>query len=366
MSSFPRVVHVIAPQDVGGAESVVRALAKARNATGAETAVAALVPPGSRHPFVEELEAEGIPVRAVQAVPRRYFSHMRELSLALDALGAQIVHTHIYHADVIGWLAARGRLPLVSTVHGITGRGVKNALFIQLDLAVLRRFHAVVCVSKALEHRLQSAGVPAERLYRIHNASISQPLVSRREARESLGLPQERPCIGFVGRLSHEKGPDVFVDALAGLGDDLVGGLIGDGPERSSVEERATELGISERVLLLGARPRAAELLTAFDVIVLSSRSEASPMIVFEALAAGIPLVAFDVGDVSAVLDHEVGWLVSAGDRGGLGKAIAEVLSDPDSAAAKARVGQERVAARFGAEAWIARLEEVYSRCVQG
>src|SRR5262245_33197516 len=115
-----RVVHVIAPAPFGGAESVVRALALGRQGRG-NTSVAALLA-GDDHPFVQSLRGAGVPVHSIMTAPRAYSRQISLLADHIRDIRANLVHTHVYQADVVGYRAARrANRRVVSTVHGFVG-----------------------------------------------------------------------------------------------------------------------------------------------------------------------------------------------------------------------------------------------------
>ena len=135
--------------------------------------------------------------------------------------------------------------------------------------------------------------------------------LSRADARRALGLPATGLIAGWVGRLSREKGIDVFIDALASLTDRTIhAAILGDGPERTTESARAESIAPS-RFRWLGAVPDAARYFAAFDLFVLSSRTEGLPMVMLEAMAAGIPIVATNVGGIPDLLSSSEGMLVA-------------------------------------------------------
>jgi glycosyltransferase involved in cell wall biosynthesis len=363
----PRVAHIIAPARVGGAEAVVRALASAARERGRESWIAALLDDGAGHPFVEQARAEGTRVIEVRRGRRRYLAEARALGEALREQGADLVHTHVYHADGVGYLAARrARLPVVSTLHGYTGGALHNRFYEWLDRKLLARFDAVVCVSEAQRERMQRSGCAVEKLAVVPNGHASRPPLPRAEARARLGLGAGDVALGWIGRLSFEKGPDLFVETLARLGPSGGRGiLIGDGAERGRLEARARALGLGEdRVRFAGFRGDAPSLLTAFDAIVISSRTEGLPVVLLEAMAAGTPVAAFAVGGVPDVLSDRSGWLAPLGDVEALARALRALLGDPDQARARAREAAGILASRFGVERWLEQLDAVYARAL--
>ena len=143
----PRVVHVIAPAPYGGAESVVTALAAAAWRRGAQVGVAALIAHPQSGRFVARVRAANVPVWEIRAGVRGYATEVRRVRDIVRSEGVGILHTHGYHADAAGYLAARwSGVPVVATVHGFTGGDRKNRAYEWFDRQLLRRFEAVACV----------------------------------------------------------------------------------------------------------------------------------------------------------------------------------------------------------------------------
>lgn len=353
----PAVVHAIAPGSFGGAESVVAALAGAWRRQGGAGGVAALMAGGAGEPFVARLRSSGVSVWEVRGGTRGYAIEVRELRAILRREGADVLHTHGYRADAAGYLAARwGGAPVVATAHGFTAGDWKNRAYEWFDRRLLRRFDAVACVSPALVDRLRTVRRP-ERVRLVPNVPGAREALSRDAARRALDLPPDRAVVGWVGRLSPEKAPERFIAALAALDRDCVGVVVGDGPLRADLERLAR--GAAGDVRLVGARESAARLLAAFDLLVLSSRTEGTPMVLLEAMAAGVPVASFAVGGVPDVLEG-AGWLVAPGDVAGMAAAITEALTAPDEAARRAERARARVNERYGEAQWVEAYADVY------
>src|SRR6185503_10335621 len=149
---------------------------------------------------------------------------------------------------------------------------------------------------------LSESGVPPDRIRLMPNAWSGEAPLPREVAREKLGLPQNGWIIGWVGRLSGEKGPDVMLRAFRRLPPEAQLSVVGDGPLRTSLEGEARAENLGDRVRWHGSVPDAGRLMTAFDAVALSSRTEGTPMTVLEAMAAGVPVVATSVGGVPDLL----------------------------------------------------------------
>jgi len=349
---------------VGGAERVVHALATGQRHAGHDVRVVAVLGNGAGPAFLAPLDRVGVETIPLRIPPRAYRRERSEFLELCRRLRPDVVHTHGYHVDVVDAAAARGAgFPTVTTVHGFTGGDWKNWIYERLQRRAFRRFDAVVAVSRPLAHDLERTGVPRARLHLVPNAwpADDGPLLARAEVRERFGVPSDRFHIGWVGRLTEEKGADLLLAAVRLLGDlPLTVSVVGDGRCRPQLERVAVRLGVSDRVRWLGTRPEAARLFKAFDLFVLSSRTEGTPMVLFEAMAAGTPVVATAVGGVPDVVSAQEALLIAAGDVAGLARAIRSVHADPAAAADRARRAGERLTRDFAPQPWLARYEHIY------
>ncbi len=359
-----KILHLVAPAEVGGLESVVRLLAKGQRGAGHDVSVAAVLSPGSyNHLFVDALNADGTPVVPIE-LPNRAYLHERRLVRQLcSTFRPNVVHTHGYRPDVVGAHVARALgIATVSTVHGFTRGGAKNRFYEWLQRQALRRFSAVVAVSRQLAAELAQHGVPAHRLHVIPNAfaNSTRPL-ERSAARVALDIPEDRFIVGWVGRLSSEKGPDILVEAMARLRDAAVHAIvIGDGPDARQLEGRARRLGVADRMQWRGVIPEAGRLLPAFDALALSSRTEGTPIVLLEAMAAGVPIVATRVGGIPDVVTAAEAILIPPEDPAALAAAIEAIRTDLPAATARAHAARDRLLQVFRVEPWLARYEELY------
>jgi glycosyltransferase involved in cell wall biosynthesis len=360
-----RVLHVVAPALAGGLERVVTSLAAGLRERGHEVRVAAIVEPGTApHPFGQAAADAGVPCTAVVVPARAYLAERRAIARILRDTGPAVVHTHGYRPDVVDApIARRAGIPTVTTVHGFTGGGRRNRLYEWLQERAFRRFDAVVAVSRPLADLLSARGVPGARLRTIVNAWLpSGAPLARLEARARLGVDPDRPRIGWVGRLSAEKGADLFVEALAQLDDRTVAAsVVGTGPLLAALERRAARLGLADRLSFHGIVPDAGRLMAAFDVFVLSSRTEGTPIVLFEAVAAGVPVVATAVGGVPDVVTDTEAALVPAGEARALAAAIARTLAEPAAAAARAAAATRRLRTRYASGPWFEAYETLYT-----
>jgi glycosyltransferase involved in cell wall biosynthesis len=344
----PRVVVLITLAEVGGAQAYV----------------AALLPALSEHFEVTVAARGGGPVReAAERLGLRYVGlrHLRrairpwrdllalaELVRLFRRVRPDVLHASSSKAGVLGRLAAvlSGVPVRIFTVHGwafAAASGGSSKFYGWADRLMRPLTTVTICVSE----NERAAGIAARtcdpaRTVVIHNAV------------DVTGAPQARgdgapPKLISVGRLKAPKDPVTLLRALAALPtEDFDALIVGDGPDRPAVEELTAQLGLAGRVRLEGERRDVAELLAASDVFVLSSWSEGLPVSVLEAMAAGLPVVASDVGGVSElVLDGETGILVRPGDPDRLAEALGGLLSDPDRRRLLGEAGRARAERLF-------------------
>lgn len=338
--------------------------------TGTQVTVAAIVHScPDRHPVVRTLQAGGVPVCPVVIPHRAYLRERRAIQRLLAATRPDVVHTHGYRADLLDSPVARAMdIPTVTTIHGSSRMGWRTAVYEAVEYRLARRFRAVVAVSRPLITELRRAGVPPDRIRLIPNAwhGLSHPL-SRVEARAALGLPRDAFVIGWVGRLIPVKGCDVFLEAVSRLRDLPVhASIIGHGPERDRLDALVARQGMTERVQFNGPREDAAAFFRAFDVWVLSSRSEGTPMALFEAMAAGVPIVATDVGGVGDVVSRAEACLVPPEDPDTLAARLRDIYSGRLPTRERVEAARGRLADHFGTEQWIERHLEVYGGLLNG
>jgi glycosyltransferase involved in cell wall biosynthesis len=235
-----------------------------------------------------------------------------------------------------------------------------------VQMLLLQRFDAVIAVSQHLADQLRNTWIRPARVHVITNGwSERTPVADSIEARRRLNLPAKGVVIGWVGRLIPIKGADVFLRAVRRLTAlQLTISVVGDGSERARLEEFVRAEGLSDRVHFHGTVPDAARYISAFDVFVLSSRSEGIPVTLLEAMAANVPVVATSVGGVPEVVGPAEAILVQPEDHGALAEAIHSVIRDPAAAARRAEAAAHRLHANFGMERWIDAHDRVYDLAV--
>ncbi len=355
------ILHVLAPADSGGLETVVRSLALGHSAMGMSVAIAAVVESPSSL-FVEEARDLGITVHVVRSPARSFRPECNGVRALLAQNKVNILHSHGYRSDILDIGVARAmNIPSVTTLHGFSATDLKARAYEWVQIRAAGRASAVVAVSTNVANRLIKGGVSPMLVHLIRNAAPnSTVLVAEDAARDQLKL--ERGLhIGWIGRLSREKGPDIMLEAMRYLTDlPVTLSFVGDGSDRLSLSARADELGIADRIRFHGRVPDAASFLRAFDVVALSSRTEGSPMVVLEAMAAEVPIVATRVGGIPDMLSEREAILVDPENPEALAAGIRSSLTDTKASTDRAAQARARLATEFGNEAWLSRYELLY------
>lgn len=260
------------------------------------------------------------------------------LGRSLKAWQPDIVQTHNYRTTALAYLLrlAKPAWPWIAFFHGSTNEDWKVRIYNRVDRLLLARADRLVLMSE--RHRRDFTGI-GERASVIHNAILTLPSESSPINLDGLRQPGT-PLIAVIGRLSPEKGVDVLLDAVSRLrpgSASLI--IVGDGPERKSLEQQAQQLRIQSNIHFLGTVGDMGSLYPQVDLVVLPSRSEGLPNVLLEALRADIPVIATDVGAVAEVLtDRAAGIVVRPDDPAALAAAVQMSLSEGKSASgSKAR-----------------------------
>lgn len=363
-----RIAYVVTRADaVGGASVHVRDLAREVISAGHE----AMVFVGGCGPVTEQLAGAGVPFHSLNhlirdikpdADVRAYF----ELVHALRAWRPDLVSTHTAKAGWIGRAAAtRLRLPAVYTPHGWPiGDRISRAhgfVFTHAERVAARWAAAIICVCEYERRLALERGIaPGERLHVVHNGVRDSALRARPEA--------QPPRLVSIARFEAPKDHATLLRALAGLRDlQWQLDLVGDGPLEHETVRLAHVLGIADRVRFLGYRGDPAETVAEGQIFVLSSRSEGFPRSILEAMRAGLPVVASDVGGVSEAVSHGLnGLIVPRQDAAALASALSNLIRNSGTRQLFGAAARQIYDARFTLNAMVRKTLAVYDNVVLG
>jgi glycosyltransferase involved in cell wall biosynthesis len=290
-----------------------------------------------------------------------------------------LVHCHSTKAGLIGRAGLIGYpVKRIYTPHCLLSMNPAEGRMVRRIAGglerVLSRFSAgVVVVSREEYVHAVGLGIPPDKLWFIPNGVVlpqiedleKQRLICRRD----WGMEVGHACIGFVGRLTGMKAPEVLLDSFAAfrkrcrVPSRLV--IVGDGPLATPLRGRSAELGLGDEVIWLGARD-ARPLMAGFDVLALTSKSEGHPLVVLEAMARGLPIVATGVGGIADTVQSGAnGFITPPGDTGAIAEALDKLAS---SLALRARMGEasRAISRQFSADRMVERTLAFYEEIVTG
>ena len=363
-----KILHLLVTLPVGGAEDLVAAMVKGLNASRFQVQVACIGAPG---PVGTELSRSGHQVLSLgldlkHAWGVKIVAAIRRM---LREERPDILHTHLYHPNLYGRLAALGLgLPVVASVHNSYTRVKFHRCLWNFLLGRLtdRLLVGSLQVWDDVRHYDR---VPASRLtllpYGIRVEELDIP-ESPEAAKARLGITGF--CVGTIGRLEEQKGQKYLLAALPQLRQaipDLTLLLVGDGRLTEVLRAQAQELGVADLVHFLGTRRDLPQLYRAMDVFVLPSLWEGLPLVLLKAMAAGLPVVATQVsGSREVIIDGENGCLVPPGQPEPLAQAILKLYQRPDLRLAWGQQARGTIAQKYSQQAMLRQLEALYQSLV--
>lgn len=326
----------------------------------------------------EELLAEaddrGIDIQTVVHTPRSYLSLVKTVeNLCLDH-DVDIIQTHGYKQSFVGLMVkTRKRLKWVCFLHGTTTENLKTRLYHIIDNFLQLFADSTVIVTQAQRKQLFD-GNNTKRVRVVHNSiDLKRPI--RGTTNRSVAADQQPQHMGsflfiVVGRLSPEKGVDLFLPAVRDVidttGEDVRAYIVGDGPERERLKQLNRRLNLENRVVFTGFTPLPGDYMRLADCLVLPSRSEGIPNVVLEAMALEKMVIATKVGGVPEIISHERhGLLVDSESIQGLAAAMIRIIREPELAKRLAENGYRRIREAFSVDSRVNRIRSIYSELLE-
>ncbi|RDV84839.1 glycosyltransferase family 4 protein [Ammonifex thiophilus] len=368
-----RILHVIRPAAGGMKRHLIELL---RHTDYSFFAPAVAGPPGE---LLDEVASLGVPTYPLalrgELAPWEDVKAVFSLLSLLRRENFSLLHLHGFKAGLIGGLVGwllRPPPSIVLTIHNslFFGEGSGKQRFLaRIEAFLSRRTFKVIAVSQALRAELVTKfHLPSEKVVVIPNGIDLTPFtlgVLFPTILRELPLPAGVPLLGTVARLVPQKGLPCLLEALALLPAELRPGwlIVGDGPLRQELEDKARALGLSHLVVFAGYRPpeEIPSILKVIDIFVLPSLSEGLPLALLEAMAAGKPVVATAVGGIPEVVQEgRTGYLVPPGDAQALARALLSLLESPDRAREMGEAGRKRVEERFSSQRMAQEVMAIY------
>src|SRR6266566_2513055 len=362
-----RVVEILATSTSGGAQEHLFSLLSRLDTTRYEASVVAL----SAGSAVRKLERAGFDVTVIDQPDDA--AAIRALTAYLADVRPDVIHTHMYRADVVGTKAAialeasgHRRPYVVSTVHSSRVRSAEDRDLIR---QLTPEMDQLIAVSKSIERKIAAehrTGAPVRLIYNgvdLERYDHQDPCCT---LREEYGMEPGSQIVGVVARLEPEKGQQTLIEAwpevLRKVPDAYLL-IVGEGSRRDFLEQLAAAHRVAHRVVFTGRRDDIPAVTAALDVAVLPSLREAQGLSILEAMALSRPVVASDVGGIPEMIeDGRTGLLVPHDNPEALAAAIVRLLTDHSLADTLARAAHDLVHDRFCIELMVRAVEEIYDR----
>jgi len=354
-----KILHLITTLAGGGAEFHLLTLCRYQKKHGMEVVVACLSEFGKDgRSLRRDFENEGIRVIRLGDGHRFELRSFSRIVRLVETEQPNIFHTHLPRADLTGALARflNPSVAWVCSLHAIYSDDWSGRWSLPLLRFLWNRADAIICISHAVSDWLIEGGMPADRAkviyYGIEPDKFSQPRVDLRKEWALNGSA----IIGSIGRLEPRKGHDCLIEAMAILVKRLPNVLLLIAGHDSwgygvNLGRRIDELGLKDRVRLIGFQDDVVSFLNTLDVFALATNSEGFGQVVIEAMAAGKPVVTSKIAPLTEIVaDGETGLLVESRSPQSFASAIAQLLIDPMERHRMGARGRERVTKSFTAE----------------
>lgn len=357
------VLHVITRLDFGGSSQQVLFLADRIREFGFDSIIIAGRTEDPHTSLDDFKKRTGIEVIMVDEM-RRTLDPLRDcitlfkLYRLFKALKPDVIHTNCSKAGVLGRLAARanGRTPVVHTTHGHLFYGYYNSFITKLIVLTERLMapladKVVLLTKRSIDEHVERGIARREKFVAISPgidiSKYGQDSQRKKAFREAHNIGENVTVIGWAGRLTRIKSPENLLEAAAIVKDMVPNtffAILGEGDLLEELKSRSNQLGLTDRVLFLGKSMPVREFMAAIDVFVLSSSNEGLGIVLLEAMASGVPVVATEVGGVGEVLDGgKAGLLARPDDPLSLARCMLFLLKNRQSNAELADRGRERV-----------------------
>ncbi len=373
MKKKTKILYVNFSLGVGGIETLILELCKRLNRQDYMPEVCAFEANGS---LEREFKQIGVSVHIIEKKKNTDWSLPLRLSRLVKEQDVDIVHTHNPNPWLYGGIAARlANRPIVHTEHTTADYfGYHSRRWMKIEWLLSKFTNRITTVAGSVSRfMIEKQGIDGRKIEVVYNGIKTEDYdlqIDVLQKKHELGLSESDLIVGNVARFFPNKDHRCLLRAFKLVVDKkncakLL--LVGDGPLKNELKETVTELNLSENVIFLGNRRDVPELLQIFDLFALSSLREGLPIVLLEAMASELAVVATDVdGNSELVVQNETGILVSASEPAALAQAMLRLLENRSVAKDMARKGRARVRELFTFEGMVKKYENIYERLVKG
>jgi glycosyltransferase involved in cell wall biosynthesis len=369
----PRILHLrVAAGTGGGPEKTILNSPRFIRQFGYDAQVAYLCPPDD--PLADSLKARARTNDCpLTIIPDRGATDLRVVSEVIKRCRREkidILQTHDYKSNAIGLIARRfHKCHLVSMLHGWTDMSGRMPLYKRVDQWCLPFFEALICVSEDLVDECYRLRIPKRKVHLVQNAidhNIYRRQLGIEDAKAKMGARSNRFLIGSVGRLSPEKCFIELIDVVArlqqsGLNIDLW--IAGEGPQRSELEQKISQLGCTQSIKLLGQVADTLTFYQAMDLFALNSMREGLPNVILEAMALEVPIVATAIAGIPSLIQSDkTGALIPPGNQSALENAILSAMNQPERQKVLATSARKLIEAQFTFDARMKKVAAIYDK----
>ncbi|NPV76047.1 MAG: glycosyltransferase [Anaerolineae bacterium] len=361
-----QILEVIDGLTVGGAEKMVLTLSRLMVGRQIPVSVVSFDPDWDA-PYAIELRKLGVPVHHFTGKLFN-FCRIERLVRLIRESQAEVVHTYLSYANIVGTIAARiVGVPVITSLRSISMEPY-HPVRARIETWLMKYASDIVMANGYSVAQAHQPRFGYKEIHVIQNAIGVNPLPSQDEKialREELTGNPERPLIISVGRLSPPKGYDTLIEAFSQVYPrypDAALVIVGDGELRSSLEETIARFNLQNSVYLIGERSDVMRILPAADIYVSSSHWEGMSVAILEAMAAGLPVIATRVGDAQWVLTDQTGVLVEPRIPQDISQAIVKLLDDKPLRLQYGQMARKRIEAEYNPDRWCDQMLELYAK----
>lgn len=380
MTTSPKIIHIITRLDRGGSADLLLKLAAAQRKNGRDVTIISgrtVDPVADYHEYHRQT---GIKIEFINCLQREIhpwldLQALWQIFRLLRQRRPDIVHLHTAKAGFIGRLAAcsAGIKGVVYTTHGHIFHGyfsrLKTCIFIRMEQLAAACGGLITTLSEAEKQDFICRKIaPAARIIPVPNGLDLAPFIAAKRGaiRRELGLDDKTPIIAWVGRFEPVKGPEIFLAVCQQLhrqyGSRIRAVMTGDGVLNEKIRQERELRGLTDFLLLPGFRQDIVPLFTDLDLLVVTSINEGFGMVILEAMAAGKPVVAHDVGGIAeVVVEGETGFLVPVGEVNAISDRLNLLLNDRELYTAMSQAARQRAAA-YSLTAMTDKFDAIYQQ----